>query len=202
MRQCARVRQSFRCRGGLLAARRAGAAGRAHAAYRHAHRFCRRDPDGQARQAALIQGLAQWAGSKVATCGSMRALLRAMPTTCAGTRPSWSRSRRTSSWHGGAPVEALLRATRTVPIVFTIAPDPVGAGYVESLARPGGNVTGFMMFEFNLSGKWLELLKEIAPSVTRAAVLRDAAITAGIGQFAVIQSVAPSLGWRSAPSTA
>ena len=95
---------------------------------------------------------------------------------------------------GGASVGPLLEATRTVPIVFAIVPDPVGAGYVESLARPGGNATGFMMFEYGLSGKWLELLKEIAPGVTRAAILRDTSIAAGIGQFAIIQSVAPSVG--------
>ena len=77
--------------------------------------------------------------------------------------------------------------------------DPVGAGFVASLARPGGNVTGFMQFEYSISAKWLELLKEIAPSVTRAAVLRDPAITAGIGQFAVIQAVAPSLGMEVSP---
>jgi putative ABC transport system substrate-binding protein len=96
---------------------------------------------------------------------------------------------------GGATTMAqLLRATRTVPIVFMSVVDPVGGGLVESLARPGGNATGFMQFEFNLSGKWLELLKQIAPAVTRAAVLRDATTTSGIGQFAVIQSVAPSVG--------
>ena len=95
---------------------------------------------------------------------------------------------------GSAPLAPLQQATRTVPIVFAFVPDPVGAGFVESLARPGGNITGFMQGEYNLSGKWLELLKQIAPGVTRAAVLRDAAITAGIGQFAVIQSVAPSVG--------
>ena len=94
----------------------------------------------------------------------------------------------------GSATGPLLEATRTVPIVFVIAPDPVGAGYVESLARPGGNATGFMMFEYGLSGKWLELLKEIALGVTRAAILRDASIAAGIGQFAIIQSVAPSVG--------
>jgi putative tryptophan/tyrosine transport system substrate-binding protein len=81
-----------------------------------------------------------------------------------------------------------LRANRDIPQVFAVVPDPVGAGFVESLARPGGNVTGFMQFEYNLSGKWLELLKEIAPGITRAAVLRDADISAGIGQFAVIQA--------------
>ena len=94
---------------------------------------------------------------------------------------------------GSAPTEALLRVTRSVPIVFAIVPDPLGAGFVKSLRRPGGNVTGFMQAEFNLSGKWLELLKEIAPRVTQVAVLRDPTITAGIGQFAVIQSVSSSL---------
>ena len=88
----------------------------------------------------------------------------------------------------------LLRATRTVPVVFAIVPDPVGSGFVDSLSQPGGNATGFMQFEYSLSAKWLELLKEIAPGVTRAAVLWDPAITAGIGQFAIIQSVATSAG--------
>jgi putative ABC transport system substrate-binding protein len=100
---------------------------------------------------------------------------------------------------GGLGLERLLQVTRAVPIVFAIVPDPLGSGFVESLSRPGGNVTGFMMFEYNLSGKWLELLKEIAPDVTRAAVLRDPAIAAGTGQFAVIQSVAPSRGVEVIP---
>ena len=100
---------------------------------------------------------------------------------------------------GTAAMAPLLQATRTVPIVFVIVADPVGAGFVDSLARPGGNATGFMQFEYSLSGKWLELLKQIAPGVTRAAVLRDPAITAGIGQFAVIQSVAPSVGVEVSP---
>jgi putative ABC transport system substrate-binding protein len=100
---------------------------------------------------------------------------------------------------GSSTVAPLLEATRTVPIVFVIVPDPVGAGFVDSLSRPGGNATGFMQFEYSLSGKWLELLKQIAPRVTRAAVLRDSAITAGIGQFAVIQSVAPSVGVDVSP---
>ena len=95
---------------------------------------------------------------------------------------------------GTAVTGPLRRATRSVPIVFANVADPVGAGFVDSLARPGGNVTGFMQFEYSLSAKWLELLKQIAPGVTRAAVLRDPNITAGIGQFAVIQSVAPSIG--------
>jgi ABC-type uncharacterized transport system substrate-binding protein len=100
---------------------------------------------------------------------------------------------------GTPAVEQLLKATRTVPIVFAFTPDPVGAGIVESLSQPGGNATGFLQFEYSLSGKWLELLKQIAPGVTRAAVLRDPAITAGIGQFAVVQSVAPSLGVEVVP---
>jgi len=95
---------------------------------------------------------------------------------------------------GGAGTAEMLQATRSVPIVFVIVPDPVGSGFVESLAQPGGNATGFMQFEYTLSAKWVELLKEIAPGVTRAAILWDPAVAAGIGQFAVIQSVAPSFG--------
>jgi putative tryptophan/tyrosine transport system substrate-binding protein len=95
---------------------------------------------------------------------------------------------------GGPATGALLQATHTVPIVFTIVPDPIAAGFVASLSQPGGNATGFLAFEYRLSGKWLELLKEIAPNVTRAAILRDSAVPAGSGQFAAIQSVAPSLG--------
>ena len=95
---------------------------------------------------------------------------------------------------GHAPMDALVEATHTVPIVFTVVVDPVGAGFVEKLSRPGGNTTGFMMFEYSLSGKWVELLKQVAPGITRAAVLRDPASAAGIGQFAVIQAVAPSVG--------
>ena len=90
-------------------------------------------------------------------------------------------------------VGPLLQATRTVPIVFPVVVDPVGAGFVDSLARPGGNATGFMNFEYSIGGKWLELLKEIAPGVTRVAVLRYAATPSGVGQFGIIQSVAPSL---------
>ena len=96
--------------------------------------------------------------------------------------------------HGGGPVGALLQATRAVPIVFPIAGDPVGAGLVDTLARPGGNATGFMIYEFSLAGKWLELLKQIAPGVTRVAVLRDTAQGAGTGLFAAIQTAAPSVG--------
>jgi putative ABC transport system substrate-binding protein len=95
---------------------------------------------------------------------------------------------------GASTVVPLQQATRSVPIVFVLVPDPVGAGVVDSLARPGGNTTGFGSFEYGLSGKWLEILKEIVPQVTRVAVLRDPAISAGIGQFAAIQSIAPSHG--------
>jgi putative tryptophan/tyrosine transport system substrate-binding protein len=95
--------------------------------------------------------------------------------------------------HGASTVRPLLQVTRSVPIVFPVAGDPVAAGFVDNLARPGGNATGFMTFEYNLSGKWLELLKEIAPGVTRAAVLRDPAVITGASQFAAIQAVAPSL---------
>lgn len=94
---------------------------------------------------------------------------------------------------GSGSVGALLQATRTVPIVFPIAGDPVGAGLVDSLARPGGNATGFVEFEYSVGGKWLELLKEMAPSATRMAVLRDAAGGSGTAQFAAIQAVASSL---------
>ncbi len=100
---------------------------------------------------------------------------------------------------GNAPVERLIQATRTVPIVFAIVLDPVGSGIVDSLSRPGGNATGFMQFEYSLTAKWLELLKQVAPAVTRAAVLRDSTLAAGIGQFAVIQSVAPSVGVEVSP---
>jgi putative ABC transport system substrate-binding protein len=109
-----------------------------------------------------------------------------MSPSFAGTRRNWPRSRRTSSW----PV---LQATRTVPIVFTIVFDAVGSGYVDSLARPGGNATGFMNIEYSIGGKWLELLKEIAPGVRREAVLQDATQGFTTSQFAVIQAVAPLL---------
>jgi len=95
--------------------------------------------------------------------------------------------------HGTSTVRPLLQTTRSVPIVFAVAADPVGAGFVDSLAQPGGNVTGFMTTEYSFSGKWLELLKQIAPTVTRAAVLRDPGSIAGTAQFAAIQTVASSL---------
>ena len=101
--------------------------------------------------------------------------------------------------HGASTVGPLLQATRTVPIVFPVVIDPVAAGFVDSLARPGGNATGFMSIEYSMGGKWLELLKQIAPSVTRAAVLRDTTQGGGISQFAAIQTGAPSFGMEVNP---
>ena len=100
---------------------------------------------------------------------------------------------------GTSSVGPLLQATRTVPIVFTLGTDPVGAGFVDSLARPGGNATGFMSYEFSIAGKWLELLKQIAPGVTRVAVLRDASQAFATSLFAAMQAVAPSLGVEVIP---
>jgi putative ABC transport system substrate-binding protein len=100
---------------------------------------------------------------------------------------------------GASTTGVILPATRTVPVVFVGAADPVGAGFVDSLARPGGNVTGFISYEYSMSGKWLELLKEIAPGTKRVAVLRDPAVSAGIGQFGAIQTAAPSFGVELSP---
>jgi len=153
------------------------------------------DAEAQTRLAALRQGLQQfgWIEGRNLQIDARwgagdAAAIRRAATELAALAPDVIVA------SGSAGAGAILQATRTVPIVFVIVPDPVGSGFVESLAQPGGNATGFMMFEYGLSAKWLELLKEIAPSVTRAAVLRDPAITAGIGQFSVIQSVAPSVG--------
>jgi putative ABC transport system substrate-binding protein len=100
---------------------------------------------------------------------------------------------------GSPSAAALQRATRTVPIVFVTVVDPVGSGFVDNLARPGGNITGFTLFEYSISGKWLELLKEIAPGVSRAAVMRDPTLAAGGGQLGAIQAVAPLLGMEAIP---
>jgi ABC-type uncharacterized transport system substrate-binding protein len=158
------------------------------------------DLETQARTAALLQGLAQlgWTDGRNMQIdirfGSGDAeRIRKSAAELAALTPDVIVAA------GSASVAAMLQATRTVPIVFAIVPDPVGSGFVNSLSRPGGNATGFMQFEYSLSGKWLELLKQIAPGVTRAAVLWDPAITAGIGQFAVIQSVAPSVGVEVSP---
>jgi putative tryptophan/tyrosine transport system substrate-binding protein len=100
---------------------------------------------------------------------------------------------------GSEGATLMLKATQTIPIVFAVVPDPMGSGFVQSLSRPGRNATGFMSFEYSLCGKWPELLKEIAPNVTHAAVLRDPTFVSGIGQFAVIQAVAPSVGVEISP---
>src|SRR5215813_1887884 len=151
------------------------------------------DPEGQVRYTAFAQALAQlgwtvsqnlqiehrWAAGDADRIRRYAAELVALTPDVVLTT-------------GAAGVAPLLQATRTVPIVFVLVPDPVGSGFVDSLARPGGNATGFVQFEYGISGKWLELLKEIAPAVARVAVLRDAA-NSGTGQFGALQSVAPSM---------
>jgi putative ABC transport system substrate-binding protein len=151
------------------------------------------DPEVQARMAAFHQGL-QEAGWIIgrnlrieyrwSTAGDAEQA-RQHVTELIALAPEVILAVATSS------VGLLQQANRTTPIVFVQVSDPVGAGFIESLARPGGNTTGFTLFEFSLSTKWVELLKEIAPRVTRAAVLRDPGLASGIGQFAVMQSVAP-----------
>ncbi len=154
------------------------------------------DPEFQARIAAFQQGLQQlgWVDGRNVLVDTRWAAtnaddIRRHAAELAALTPDVI-----LAGAGTATVAPLLQATRTVPIVFVVVIDPVGAGFIASLARPGGNATGFTMFEYGMSGKWLELLKEVAPRVTRAAVLRDPGITSGIGQFAALQAVAPSLG--------
>ena len=154
------------------------------------------DPEGQPRVTAFVQALGQLGWIEVR---NMRIDYR------------WAAGRDVDLFHKYAPelvalapdvilasgfpsVAALLPVTRSVPVVFVLVADPVGAGFVESLAQPGGNITGFTIFEFSISAKWLELLKRIAPQVTRAGIIRDATLTSGTAMFAAIQAVAPSLG--------
>jgi putative tryptophan/tyrosine transport system substrate-binding protein len=153
------------------------------------------DAEGQARIVAFLQGLQQsgWAVSRNVRIDTRWGAgdadrIRKYAAELVALAPDVILA------SGGAVAGLLLQVTRTVPIVFTLTPDPVGAGFVESLARPGGNATGFTSIEYGMSGKWLELLREVAPRVRRVAVLRDPTVPAGIGQFAVLQSVAPSLG--------
>jgi ABC-type uncharacterized transport system substrate-binding protein len=158
------------------------------------------DPEGQARNTAFVQALQQFgwtegrniridyrwsAGNADRTRGYAAELVALAPEVILAP--------------GSASAGPLLQTTRAVPIVFVTTVDPVGAGFVASLARPGGNATGFLAFEYGISAKWLELLKEIAPRVTRAAVIRDPAIAAGAGQLGAIQSVAPSFGVELSP---
>jgi putative ABC transport system substrate-binding protein len=158
------------------------------------------DAEGQARFTAFVQGLqelgwtdgrnvqidARWGAGDAGRIRTYAAQLVALaPDVILAS--------------GGAVVGPLRQATRTLPIAFTQTPDPVGAGFVDSLAQPGGNATGFTVFEYGISAKWLELLKQIDPRVTRVAVLRDTDIAQGSGQWGAIQSVAPSLGVELRP---
>jgi putative ABC transport system substrate-binding protein len=153
------------------------------------------DPEGQARIAAFLQGLQQWGW---AVGGNVRIDIRWATADAERIRKDAAELVALAPdvifANGVGPVGVLLQATRAVPIVFAVVADPVGAGYVNSLARPGGNATGFSTFEYGIGGKWLELLNQIAPGVTRAAVIRDAAQSAGLGLFGAIQSAAPSVG--------
>ena len=164
------------------------------------------DREGQARIDAFVEGLrelgwingrnvridtrwgAGWAGGSDRVRQSVAELVALSPDVILAS--------------GGSVVGPLLQATRTVPIVFTATPDPVGAGFVDNLARPGGNATGFLNFDYNIAGKWLELLKQIAPGVTRAAVIRDPATPQGIGQFSAVNAESPSLGIDVSPINA
>ena len=159
------------------------------------------DPDYQARNAAFLQGLQQlgWADGRNVRIDTRWATTNADDIRRHAAELVALAPDVILAGTGTATVAPLLQATRTVPIVFAVVIDPVGAGFVASLARPGGNATGFTIFEYGMSGKWLELLKEIAPRVTRAAVLRDPTIASGIGQFAAVQAVAPSLGVELSP---
>jgi putative ABC transport system substrate-binding protein len=158
------------------------------------------DPDVQARLAAFVQALQQlgWTEGR-----NVRIESRFGAGNADSTRKHAAELAALSPdvilANGDVASALQLQATRTVPIVFVIVPDPVGAGLVNSLSRPGGNATGFMQFEYSLTAKWPELLKEIAPGVKQVAVLRDAATASGIGQFAVIQYVAPSAGVEVSP---
>jgi len=156
--------------------------------------------EAQRRVAAFLQGLQEagwvvgrnlrmdirWGGGDVDQLGRYAAeLVSLAPDVILG--------------QGSSTMRPLLQVTRTVPIVFPVSSDPVGAGFVDSLARPGGNATGFMLFEFSLAGKWLELLKETVPTITRVAVLRDANQGSGTSMYAIIQALAPSLGVEVTP---
>ena len=158
------------------------------------------DAEGQARFAAFLQGLQEfgWAiGRNViidirwSTGNNTDFRKNAMELVALAPEVIMA--------YSSNAVATLLQVTRTVPIVFAVVADPVGAGYVDSLARPGGNITGFTVFDYSMSGKWLQLLKEIAPGVTRVAVTRDPSIASGPAQFAAIQALAPSLGVELRP---
>jgi putative ABC transport system substrate-binding protein len=158
------------------------------------------DPEAQARVAAFLQGLQElgWSDGRnvivdIRWSTANNADVRKYAAELVALAPDVILA------EGSPAVALLVQITRTVPIVFANVVDPVGAGYVDSLARPGGNITGFASFDYSISGKWLQLLKEIAPGVTRVAIFRDPSIAAGPGQFGVIQAVAPSLGVELRP---
>src|ERR1035437_1498969 len=158
------------------------------------------DPEGQARLTAFLQGLQQlgWADGRnvridIRWGAGDADRYRRYAAELVALAPDVILAASSSA------LEPLQQATRTVPIVFVTIADPVGAGFINSLARPGGNATGFSQFEYGVIGKWLELLKEIAPGVTRVAVIRDPTISAGAGQFGAIQTAAPSFGVEVTP---
>jgi putative tryptophan/tyrosine transport system substrate-binding protein len=167
------------------------AAGRANAAHRRADVLAADDAEGQARLAAFTQALKQlgWSDGRnlrIDTRWATADDIRRHAAELVALAPDVLLAAT-----GTATVAPLLQATRTVPIVFLTVIDPVGAGFVASLARPGGNATGFGAIEFGMSGKWLELLKQIAPPITRVAVLRDPVNIASVGQLSALQAVAP-----------
>ena len=158
------------------------------------------DPEGQSRLRAFVQGLQQlgWTDGRnlridIRWGAGDAERIRRYAAELAALAPDVVLSAASAS------TAAAIEATRTVPIVFVNVADPVGAGYVNSLARPGGNATGFILYEYSLGAKWLELLKELAPQMTRTAVIRDPTIPAGAGQFGALQSVAPSFGVELSP---
>jgi putative ABC transport system substrate-binding protein len=158
------------------------------------------DPEGQARIGAFLQALQQLGWTDGRNIQVLRRFTdgdadraRAYAAELVALAPDLVLT------SGASTTGIILPATRAVPVVFVGAADPVGAGFVDSLARPGGNVTGFTSYEYSMSGKWLELLKEIAPGVKRVAVLRDPAVSAGTGQFGAIQTAAPSFGVELSP---
>jgi len=157
------------------------------------------DPEGQARFAGFLRGLQEsgWTDGGNAHIDTRWGTDASSTRKCAAELLALAPDVILAS--ASAATSVLQETTRTVPIVFVTVVDPVGAGYVESLARPGGNLTGFSAWDYGLSGKWLELLKEIAPRMTRAAVLRDPTVGSGPGQYAIIQAVAPSLGVELRP---
>ena len=188
--------------GGLLAAPLAAEAQRARQVRRVAVFLSTAadDPESQARVASFLQGLQElgWADGRNVRIeyrwgSGDTERIRKNAAELAALAPDVILAQ------GSSTVGPLQQVTREVPIVFVIVPDPVGAGFVDTLARPGANITGFLMFEYGISVKWVELLKQVAPAVTRVAVLRDPALTAGIGQWGAIQTAAPSFGVEMSP---